>query len=541
MFLQEINQIYETIHPPSFQSRYASWWIAQENNDRSGDAVRDEDIDFGLLVLRVCLLIIQSLPHSKFPTTGVLKSHPKAMERWYSSLADELDKSQPPFKKPSMETVQHRFLHVSYLKNYGKIRESWSVLSTAVKDAHEMGLHLKEPGITISELDMELRRRTFWNLYVWDRYEKAFELTIWRRSLPVQRRFMCTFFGQWPLIPEGYFDIEPPYDNLQALTLSPYVLTPFTDRVFHIKLALSLTAFMSPPSWKSHQRDPAVVSEFAQRFHQVIIDQLPPPFSLESPDTSWDAVEPALILKREILSLFIFTTKACLYRAFMDPCKSLHRGHNVGSKHGPDLLALSHRRALMDTTCKILACIAKLYVLTGGEEGGAVTRLFMLPITLVNALASLGICLLSIQADERWLLTKGVHTVTDPDLQHSYNTFFDAFNLLYRKAPHYGSAKRGVEVLEGLHGTLRACLSGPDLFEASPTNTAIMGVFPSGQTHRAGYFQLEQALVSLHANGGGEFQSRAVCALPEWLPSFLESPARTWVFDDQAVFGDMLA
>lgn len=40
---------------------------------------------------------------------------------------------------------------------------------------------------------------------------------------------MCIFFGHWPLIPEGYFDIESPHDNLQPLTISPYVLTPFTE------------------------------------------------------------------------------------------------------------------------------------------------------------------------------------------------------------------------------------------------------------------------------------------------------------------------
>jgi hypothetical protein len=77
---------------------------------------------------------------------------------------------------------------------------------------------------------------------------------------------MCTFFGLWPLIPEGYFDIDPPHDSLQALAITPYVLTPFTDRVFHIKLARYLTAFMSPPSWKDDQHTPAVVAEFAQRF-----------------------------------------------------------------------------------------------------------------------------------------------------------------------------------------------------------------------------------------------------------------------------------
>ncbi|KAJ5677817.1 uncharacterized protein N7477_003450 [Penicillium maclennaniae] len=522
MFLQELNRLYETIHPPSFQTRYMSWWIAQESNDRSGEAVRDEDIDFGLLVLRVCLLSIQSLPHSKFPTIGVLKSHPEAMEQWYSSLADELDKSQPPTKKPSIETVQHRFLHVGYLKNYGKVRASWSVLSTAVRDAHEMGLHLKDPGIPISDLEMELRRRTFWNLYVWDRY-------------------MCTFFGHWPLIPEGYFDIEPPHDNLQPFTVKPYVLTPFTDRIFHIKLARYLTAFMSPPSWKSDQQEPAVASEFAQRFHQVILDQLPPPFSLESPDVSWDVAHPALTMKRETLGLFIHIIEASLYRSFMDPCKNLHHGHSVRAKPGPDLLALSHRRSLMETTCKIISCIGKLYALTGNEEGGSIDRLFTLPVALVDSLATLGVCLLSIQADERRLLKEGMHTVADSILQRSYNRFFDAFGLLYRQAPHNTFAKRGVKVLEGLHGALRAGLSGPDRFEASPTGSTMMGSF-QGPTHRTEYFQLEQALVSLHANGGGEEPlGRSFIALPEWLPSFLESPARNWLIHSQFFFGDILA
>lgn len=182
IFLQDINGIYETIHPPSFQPRYASWWIAQENIDRSGDTIQDEYIDFGLLVLRVCLLSIQSLSHSKLPTTEVL-SRPEAMEQWYSSLADELEKSRPPEKMPTMETVQHKILHGGYLKNYGKIRKSWSVLNTAVKNAHEMGLHLKDLGLAISELDMELRRRTFWNLYVWDRYEQNYRKMIWKHSL----------------------------------------------------------------------------------------------------------------------------------------------------------------------------------------------------------------------------------------------------------------------------------------------------------------------------------------------------------------------
>lgn len=171
IFLEEINRIYEVIHGSSFEAKYAVWWAAQETkaNGDPGAALADEDIDFGILIIRSCLLSLQTLPSPKYPTQGILKTHPEAVEQWLYTLANDLDKSQSPDRKPSLETVQHRFFHTGYSKNYGKIRESWSSLSAAVKDAHEMGLHLKDPGIPLDETEMELRRRTFWSLYFWDR------------------------------------------------------------------------------------------------------------------------------------------------------------------------------------------------------------------------------------------------------------------------------------------------------------------------------------------------------------------------------------
>lgn len=47
------------------------------------------------------------------------------------------------------------------MKNKSQIKESWYLLSDVVKDAHEMGLHLrKSPGV-YSELETEIRRRLF--------------------------------------------------------------------------------------------------------------------------------------------------------------------------------------------------------------------------------------------------------------------------------------------------------------------------------------------------------------------------------------------
>lgn len=353
---------------------------------------------------------------------------------------------------------------------------------------------------------------------------------------------MCTFFGHWPLIPEGYFDIDLPHDNLRTITVRPYVLTPFTDRIFYVKVARYLTAFTSPPSWTTDQYDPVLVSEFAQRFKEVVIDQLPPAYWLESPDTRWDAVEPELLPKRESLHLFIYSTKASLYRAFADPCNNLHQGSNTRTGYGTNLLTLSHRRTLMNIACKVISSITRLYVLTGDDEGGTCEQMFLFPILLVEALAYLGVCLLSIQGDTRRLSNAGIRFSPDSDLRYSYATFFDAYGLLSQQARQYGIAKRGVNILESLHGTLRSSPGSPSHFRVEDYRNAATagGHGTSSQTHVAGCFHLEQALISMHSHGGGETPGRVYVPLPEWLSSFFNSPGRCWLFRDRSAFGDLL-
>lgn len=344
---------------------------------------------------------------------------------------------------------------------------------------------------------------------------------------------MCTCFGHWPLIPEGYFDIDPPHDNLDPLTLAPYALTPFSDRVFHIKLAHFQTAFMSPPSWKEDQMDPITVAEFAQRFQEVIVDQLPPPYWLENPDTTWDAVEPSIVHKRANLHFAIHSTRAALFRAFTDPCRSLRCDRNPGANHSANLLALSHRRTLMDSGCKVLASITQLYKLTADEEGGTAERLFMLPVNLVEELACLGVCLLSIQADERKLAKKSILISPDLNLQYSYATFFDGYDMLCHQAPQYGIARRGVSILDNVQGNLRHSFSRRDLLDA---NSALALSPTAGPCS----FHLEHALASLHGSGE-EVQGRdPPLPLPEWLSSFVKSHSRSWLFHDGAAFGDLL-
>lgn len=345
---------------------------------------------------------------------------------------------------------------------------------------------------------------------------------------------MSTFFGHWPLIPEGYFDIEPPHDNLQPYTTTPYVLTPFTDHIFHIKIARYITAFLSPPSWTSDQYVPETVSEFAQRFDEVITDQLPPPLWMDSPDTSWDSVDPALVIKRMRLQLLISSTKSSLYRAFADPCNSLQPSELINSKGTTNPLALSHRRSLIEMTSNMISLILQLYVLIDNEGGGPpAERLFLLPIYLVDALASLGVALLSIQFDERRYLISAIRTMIHPDLQTKYTIFLKGFELLYRQASLYSLARRGVDILDSLNTALGSLFGNTSVVSSS----ALIGACEEVQASHADPIDLGQDISPLYAHSAA---TEYDVALPEWLPSFLQSPGRSWLVNNRMAFGDSL-
>lgn len=47
------------------------------------------------------------------------------------------------------------------------------MLGKAIHEAHELGLHLesrKTGGRLVSEYDIEMGKRTYWNLWLWDKY-----------------------------------------------------------------------------------------------------------------------------------------------------------------------------------------------------------------------------------------------------------------------------------------------------------------------------------------------------------------------------------
>jgi hypothetical protein len=87
------------------------------------------------------------------------------------AVVQEFDRYQP--RPPSLSRVQQLYFNLDYPRNRAEIKESWAVLAEVAKEVQDIGLHLERPRVPLTEFDMEIRRRTFWRLYEWDRYENS--------------------------------------------------------------------------------------------------------------------------------------------------------------------------------------------------------------------------------------------------------------------------------------------------------------------------------------------------------------------------------
>jgi hypothetical protein len=85
----------------------------------------------------------------------------------FADAAEELSQSFEA-SRTSIERVQEQFLKGAWLKSESKIVESWHALSRTIREAQELGID-KDVGIEdLCEFDIEIRRRIWTLLYIWD-------------------------------------------------------------------------------------------------------------------------------------------------------------------------------------------------------------------------------------------------------------------------------------------------------------------------------------------------------------------------------------
>lgn len=164
-FLSDINWLYEMIYPTTFLENYNDWW--------SHSCQSMDDVEFAALILRLCSYSAQSLPSKNYTADTILGKPISTIREQCDVTATALSNIAVLKENPSSITRVHQlFYRACYLKNEGQMKESWKVLSEAIREAHELGIHLelqKGKGRITSEYDLEMGKRTYWNLWLWDK------------------------------------------------------------------------------------------------------------------------------------------------------------------------------------------------------------------------------------------------------------------------------------------------------------------------------------------------------------------------------------
>ena len=162
-----VLRIDQLIYPPRFLAQYQRWWSLE----RPMSVV---DIEFAVLLLRICSYASQFLPsptHTIDRIRGMLLAD---IHNACDDIATNLSVTCARLDaRGSLLRVQHLAYDALISSCEGRISASWETLSCTIRVAQRVGIH--SGTVTwmhgIDEIEREMRRRTFCNLYIWDRYE----------------------------------------------------------------------------------------------------------------------------------------------------------------------------------------------------------------------------------------------------------------------------------------------------------------------------------------------------------------------------------
>jgi hypothetical protein len=170
-FFQDVNWMYEMMHPTLFLGRYEKWW-------RTAPEPIAESLHFGILSLRVCAYSAQFFPRTMTEMNAggenqlLGNSMDKIREHCYS-LASRLQRLCGELSgAKSLTWVQQLFYASCFEMNSGNFKNAWFTIGDAVRVLHDLGLHVEDAHrgqANLNGIEHDLGRRAFWNLYIWNR------------------------------------------------------------------------------------------------------------------------------------------------------------------------------------------------------------------------------------------------------------------------------------------------------------------------------------------------------------------------------------
>ncbi|KAF2004882.1 hypothetical protein P154DRAFT_21295 [Amniculicola lignicola CBS 123094] len=279
-FLTVVNYRYNSIYAPTFTEQYVRWWA-----DRAQD--RKLSTEFTCLLLRVCSYSVQYLSTVLRKTIEfeLACSYQTLTER-FSRAADQLSASFSP-SEISVERVQEQFLRGAWLKSESKIVESWHALGCSIRAAQELGLDKERTIEGLSEFDVEIRRRLWTLLYIWD----------WQ---------MSAWLGRPHMIDQRNCSFIFPSLRLDGSKTDPDLLSPFAHIALQAQLARRVAMLMGDTESMgnlSAQQVFAIESDC-----EDFLTTLPSIFRFEDPVLRLDGEHPYYVFQRCQLHVVIYMT-----------------------------------------------------------------------------------------------------------------------------------------------------------------------------------------------------------------------------------------
>ncbi|KAF8581867.1 hypothetical protein K439DRAFT_1653947 [Ramaria rubella] len=147
------------LHVPTFLADY-------------GNPLKWGEPGFASFILAMCCLSSRHIDDPRPRTAPTTPPGTDAGTRWFD-LFTRL-RTLPPADRPTLYTIQAVLLAAIYAIGLGKLSKAFALLSEAVTLSFDAGLHRSTAQYAaFTPLEDEIRKRTFWAVYIWDKQAAA--------------------------------------------------------------------------------------------------------------------------------------------------------------------------------------------------------------------------------------------------------------------------------------------------------------------------------------------------------------------------------
>nr|POF26429.1 putative transcription factor sol4 [Quercus suber] len=284
----------QLIYTPVFLLRYHQWWSRP-------DLPTVVDVEFAVLLLRICSYTVQLLPFPTCNTAGIDELSLSDIRLTCSALGDDLAEACVALDwRGSLVRVQHNLFRAMDYSCRGRTDKFWEGIGSAARAAQKIGIHKTAPMINDStvNMDRELGRRVFCCLYVLDSH-------------------MARQLDRLPFLPDDFAEELLPQMHLVPVIASSDVSGSapeiFAERLLQLKLNRFWRHLAAD---RNSAYDPVCGENRHERFRKEYLSSLPPAFAMDA-DTKWDSRLPHLTMQRQVLHICILDSICSNFRPLL--------------------------------------------------------------------------------------------------------------------------------------------------------------------------------------------------------------------------------